>query len=257
MTLAGKEPLDPTKMRENNGIIVVNMGPSGAGKTTLLETLLPKYGPVAVLDHDGKAHVLKKDPLIEIYPALTWDEVDLYVQDLEKQSLHPHFKTVCFDGTTALQLSTWEKFNIKNIDNPQLRQSAYGKANLLMIDLAQRVRILSERGVNIIFNIWAAKEKAEMGPTSEIVAVTPDITPTLINRMLGMFDFVVYTEPNAQPNPYPPIMRVGGSIQHATRSAISADSPLRELPNVIYKPSWSDFFDTFHGTPWPAAKHTK
>lgn len=255
--LAGIEPVAPDTMRSSSGIIIVNMGPSGAGKTTLLETLLPKYAPVAVLDHDGKGHVLRNNPSMDIYPSHTWKQTDLFVQDLERQSRTPYYKTVVFDGTTALQLSTWDLLGIKDIDNPQLRQSAYGKANSLMIDLAQRVRLLAERGTNIIFNVWAVKEKAEMGPNSEVVSVTPDVTPTLLNRMLGMFDFVVYTEPAPPPKPYPPIIRTGGSPSYATRSATSPESQLRDLPPLIYNPSYTSIIDSFHGEKWPTDKHKK
>lgn len=255
--LAGIESVDPDTMRSSSGIIIVNMGPSGAGKTTLLHTLLPKYAPVCVLDHDGKAHVLKKDSQLDIYPSLTWKQTDAYTQDLEKQSRSPYYKTVCFDGLTALQLSTWDLLGIKDIDNPQLRQSAYGKANSLMIDLAQRVRLLAERGTNIIFNVWAVREKAEVGPNTELVSVTPDVTPTLLNRMLGMFDFVIYTEPSPPPKPYPPIVRTGGSPSYATRSAISQESPLKDLPMLIYNPSYTSIIDSFHGQAWPQDKHKK
>jgi hypothetical protein len=64
-------------------------------------------------------------------------------------------------------------------------------------------------------------------------------------------------EPNDPPNTYPPVMYWGGSLARATRTATSPDSPLATLPNVIYKPSWADIFDSYHGKPWPAEKHRK
>lgn len=253
------EPTLPSQMRLNNGLIIVNMGPSGGGKTTLVETLLPQYAPVALLDVDGKAHVLHDYPNgeIDVFSTKTWDEIDGAIQALEGQSLHPYYKTLVVDGTSAMQLASWDKTNVKNISNPQLKQTAYGQANILMVDIAQRARILAERGMNVIFNVWAVKEKGELGSQSEIVSVTPDLTPTLLNRMLGIFDFVVYTEPNSPPKPYPPVMRTGGSPLYATRSASAPDSPLRDLPALIYNPSYTSILDSYHGTAWPTQKHTK
>lgn len=244
----------PSQLRKSNGMLIVNMGTSGSGKTTLLETLLPKYGPICILDVDGKAHVLRDNPIVDIYPARTWDTLDTKVQDIEKQSLSPYYKTLCVDGTTALQMASWRKTGADTEPNPQLRQTAYGKSNVLMVDLAQRCRTLSERGMNVIFNIWSMREKEE---GDSMVRIFPDITPTLLTRMLGLFDFVFYTEPNAPPKPYPPLLRTGGSLVYATRSALSPESPLHDMPDTIYNPSYTSILDSFHGEPWPTEKHKK
>jgi len=254
-TLANKEPLKPSTMRLNNGLIAVCMGPSGAGKTSLLETLLPDYGPVCVLDIDGKAHVLRDHDDVDVYPCHTWQELDGYLQDLERQSLHPQYKTLVVDGTTYMQVKlAWGKHKVDSIDNAQLRQTAYGKANADMLDFGTRVRILAERGMYVIYNIWSMLEGQE-GEAGK--RIQPDLTGTMLTRFLGGLDFVVYLEPNAPPKPYPPVMRTGGSQLYATRTAVSPDSPLRDLPALIYNPSWASIFDSYRGEPWPTERHNK
>lgn len=256
--LGGVSAQQPSTMRENNGLVIVTMGPSGAGKTTLLETLLPKYGPIAIADVDGKAHVLRDNPNIDVFPCHDWETLDKIVEDLLKTSLHPHYKTFVVDGTTMMQVGlAYKKHNVDKIDNPQVRMGAYGRANSDMLDIGARVRILAERGMNIIYNIWSIREKdaPEEGGASH---VQPDLTPTMLTRFLGVLDFVVYIETAAPPNkPYPPIMRTGGSQVYATRTAISPDSPLRDMPALIYNPSYTSILDCYHGNKWPIEKHTK
>lgn len=244
--LGTKQPVQPSQMRTNNGPIFVCMGQSGAGKTTLLETLNDsEYTPVGVADVDGKAHVLTDRADRDIYPCHTWEDLDGLVQALLADRLKPKYNTFCFDGTTAMQqVLAYNKHKIKQQTNPQVRQSAYGNANLDMVDLAQSARLLAEAGMHIIFNIWSVREKEE---GSELVRITPDLTTTLLNRFLGLFDYVVYLEPNAQPKPYPPVMYWGGSVTRATRNASSPESPLSKVPERMVNPSWRNIFDAYHG----------
>lgn len=258
--LGKHEPVQPSQMRLENGPIVVCMAPSGAGKTTMLETLNDSpYEPVCVLDVDGKAHVLTDRPgKRDVYPCHDWKQLDDHVQALVKERLHPHHLTVCFDGTTAIQqVLSYAKYGLKDIDNPQLRQTAYGRSNVDMVDLAQSARLLAEAGIHVIFNIWATPEKDESPGQSGVVRITPDISPTLLNRFLGLFDYVVYLEQGNQPNPYPPVMYWGGSVSKATRAATSPESPLNKMPERIYRPSWATLFDSYHGKPFPIEKHSK
>lgn len=254
--LGGVPAVKPSEMRKDSGLVIVCMGPSGAGKTTLLETLHDTpYGPVAVADVDGKAHVLRDHDDIDVYPCHTWDVLDNMLIDLTKASLKPYYKTFVVDGTTMMQVGlAWGKHHVDTIDNAQLRQTAYGKANSDMVDFGQRVRVLAERGLNVIYNIWSIIEAQE---DEAMRRVQPDLTPTMLTRFLGILDFVVYLEPNSPPKPYPPIMRTGGSQKYATRTAISPDSPLASLPQLIYNPSWASILDTYHGAPWPTDKHSK
>jgi hypothetical protein len=257
MTLGGVEPTKPSTMRQNNGLIVVCAGPSGAGKTSLLDDpeLIKEYGPIAVLDVDGKAHVLRDHPGLDIYPCHTWKQLDSYVQDLEAHSLHPEYKLVCVDGLALAQTKlAWGHHEVEKIDNPQLRQTAFGKANLDMVNLNARLRILAERGTYIIYNIWAVFESSK---TDAMERWQPDLTGTLLTRFIGVLDLVVFLEPNAPPKPYPPVMRTGGSQLYGTKTAVSPESPLRDMPQTIYNPSWKSLFDSYTGAPWPTAKHSK
>lgn len=248
-------PVQPSIIRAKNGCIVVCMGPSGAGKTTLLETLHPTYAPVCVLDVDHKTHVLTDRQDRDIYPCYTFQQLDEHVQALLQERLHPYYRTIVIDGTTMMQVGlAWGKHNVDKIDNPQLRQGAFGRANSDMLDLGASLRTLAESGTNIIYNIWSTVDKDE---SNGAITVNPDLTPTMLTRFLGILDFVVYLEPNSPPNPYPPIMRTGGSQRYGTRTATSPDSPLRNMPPLIYKPSWTSIFDSFSGAPWPTALHTK
>lgn len=260
--------MKPSEMRTNNGLIVVTMGPTGHGKTTTLLTLLesrnrtdrenplPSYLPCAVFDVDGKAHVLSDDPDIDVYPCHTWAQVDQYLNELEAQSLKPYYKTVCWDGTALLQTVSQEHANVFGTDNPQIRMSRFGQANQLMIDLASRSRVLAERGLHVIFNVWSFTEKDTVD-TQGLDRVMVDLTKTLQTRFIGQLDFVVYLECAPPPNPYPPIMHTGGSQLYATKTAISPESKLHSMPNKVYNPSYTSIFDAFHGYDWPTAKHTK
>lgn len=250
MKLGQLEAVQPSTMRTSQGPIFVCMGPSGSGKTTLLETLNDSdYIPVAVADIDRKAHVLTDREDRSIYPCHTWQDLDSLVQALLAERLHPRFKTVCFDGTTAAQqVLSYGKHDIRKITNPQSRQTAYGNSNLDMVDLAQSARLLAESGMHVIFNIWCVIEKEEGTQTPP--RWTPDLTPTLLNRFLGLFDYVVGLEVSGQPKPYPPTMYWGGSVTRATRSASSPESPLSNMPNIISNPSWAEIFDSYHGKPW-------
>lgn len=250
-------PAQPSQMRKKFGPTFVNMGPSGAGKTTLLETLndCPDYTPVCVLDVDGKAHVLTDRDDRDIYPCHTWKQLDDNVQELVKTRLHPQYKVVCFDGGTAIQqVLSYTKHQVRETTNPQLRQSAYGNSNLDLIDLAQSMRLLAESGIHVILNIWAASEVVE---GTNMRMTMPDLTPTMLNRFLGLLDFVVYTDKGSMPNPYPPVMQWLGPANLGTRAAVSPDSPLYKMPEKIYRPSWADIFDAYHGQPFPVEKHQK
>lgn len=261
MKLGNIEPMQPSAIRQNNGLIIVTMGPSGAGKTTLIETLYeshdrkdrPDYTPICLLDIDGKAHVLRDNPLLSVYSTRTWEAFDASMQALEAQSKLPHFMTIVLDGVALLQINSQIGANVFKTDNPQVRMSRYGNANINMISLASRLRTISERGVNVILNIWSVDEKQD---DTGVTKVVPDVTPTLVNKFLGQLDFVVYVECDS-PNPYPPIMRTGGSGKYWTRTAVSPESPLYGLPDKIYRPSYTTMLDAFHGYPFPTERHKK
>lgn len=258
--LGNVEAVKPSTMRAKHGASIVCMGMSGAGKTTLLSTLHDTpYAPVAVADVDLKAHVLRDYDDIDVYPCHEWATLDNMVLDLLKQTTNPvtgsYYKTFVVDGTTMMQIGlAWGKYNVSKLSNAMDRQTAFGRANSDMIDLGQRVRILAERGINVIYNIWSISEKAE---DEAMARIQPDLTPTMLTRFLGVLDFVFYLEPAPPPNPYPPIMRTGGSQKYATRTAISPDSPLAQLPSLIYNPSWASILDAFHGKEWDYERHKK
>lgn len=249
--IKGLQPMMPSQVREQAGLLALVMGRTGAGKTSLLETLWPNYSPVAVLDLDGKAHVLRDLPDLTLYVKPTWAQVDEFTQALEHAGAHQKHKTICYDGATMLQLATQESAGVFNTDNPQLRMSRYGEANRNLTSLVSRCRILSERGLNIIFNIWAWSEKEDEQDAYK--KILPDISPTLQNKFVGQFDLVVYLERGSPPHVFPPVMRTGGSERYGTNTAVSPDSPLRSIPDKLVNPSWSMILDAFHGKPqtWP------
>lgn len=256
MKLGQVEAKQPSQLREDWAPTFVCMASSGAGKTTMLETLNDtSYEPVCVLDIDRKAHVLTDRPGRRgVFPCNTWEDLDGYVQELLKQRFSPdRFNAICFDGITAgQQVLSYNKHKVRESVNPQNRQTAYGNSNLDMINIAQSARLIAETGVPVIFNVWAALEKEE---ATGLTIVAPDLTPTLITRMLGLLDFVVYLESNRPPKtPYPPTMHWGGSALRATRSAASPESPLSHMPDKIDNPSWAEIFDSYHGRPFRAAK---
>lgn len=254
-TIGGMSAQKPSEIRQTSGLLSLVMGRTGSGKTSLLEHLwLPdgtptEYCPVAVLDFDGKSHVLRDHDELQVFLKPTWKQVDDFTQDLEKAGKHPPFKTVCYDGTTLLQQVSHEGTGVFTTDNPQLRMNRYGDANRNLIMLASRCRTLSERGIHIIFNIWAWAEKEDEQDAYK--RILPDITPTLQNKFVGQFDFVVYLERNSPPKPFPPVMRTGGSERYGTNTAVSPDSPLRQIPDKVVDPSWKVIFDAFHGKPYP------
>lgn len=256
-TIGGMSAQKPSDIRQTSGLLSLVMGRTGSGKTSLLETLWThqsdqheptEYCPVAVLDFDGKSHVLRDLPNLDIYVKPTWKEVDDFTQAIERSGQHSPYKTICYDGTTMLQLATHEGAGVFTTDNPQVRMSRYGDANRNLQMLASRCRTLSERGIHIIFNIWAWAEKEDEQDAYK--RILPDITPTLQNKFVGQFDFVVYLERNAPPKPFPPVMRTGGSERYGTNTAVSPDSPLRNIPDKVVDPSWKVIFDAFHGKPY-------
>lgn len=253
MKLGNDEAKQPSEIRSTQASTFVCMGQSGAGKTTLLETLNDtEYEPVCVLDIDHKAHVLTDRPGKRgIWTINTWDELDKKVQDLLAQRFSPdRFKVVCFDGTTAVQqVLSYEKHKIK-ISQGMDRVQGYGNSNLDLVGLAKTARLLAEAGTHVIFNIWSTREKDD---NTDLVRITPDLTPTLLTRMLGLLDFVVYLEPANLPKPpYPPNMFWGGNALRATRTAASPESPLSHMPDRIENPSWAEIFDSYHGKPFRA-----
>lgn len=253
-TFAGVQAKKPSEIRQNNGLCAVIMGPSGAGKTTLLLTLLenPTYLPCAVFDVDAKAHVLADNKDIDVYSATTWPLIDKYAQELNKST--KDYKTICWDGLAMMQAQSQDAAGVNTVDNPQIRQTRYGKANTNMVQLAQDSKILAERGINVFFNVWSTLEAEQ---DTGIVHVKPDLTATLLSRFIGVMDFVFMLEPAPPPKPYPPIMRAGGSQKYWTKLAVAPDSPLNDMPDVIYRPSLASILDTFHGKPWPTQKHAK
>lgn len=250
VTVAGIESKQPSEIRESLGLMSLVMGRSGAGKTSLLETLFPsEYTPVWILDFDNKAHVLRDHPgEIEIFKKPNWKQTDEIVQQLEASGKHPPAKTVCFDGVTLLQLETQRSAGVFTTSNPGDRLIRYGDANYNLINLTQRCTTLAERGIHIIFNLWAWTEKEDEQDAYK--KVLPDLTQTLQNKLVGQFTFVVYLERNAPPKTFPPIMRTGGSERYGTNAALSPDSPLRSIPDKLVNPSWKQIFDSFHGKAW-------
>jgi len=186
----------PSEVRALSGLALVNMGPSGVGKTTLIETLYDTpehaadYAPVAVLDVDGKAHVLRNSPHLEVYSAVTWTEIAVYADALAK-SCAP-FKTIVWDGVAIMQSKSHEYVGVDKQDNPMERQKLYGKANVLMIQIAQQAKILAEQGTNVIFNIWSKPKTQD--PDSNVEMIQPDITAKLLRDFIGILDLVVFTE---------------------------------------------------------------
>lgn len=249
------ESVQPSTIRNHRGLIIVNMGPSGSGKTTLLETLylshdrkdLPDYTPVCVFDIDGKAHVLRDNPLLHIFPVHDWPTLDAHVQEVEKARLHPPFNTIVFDGTALMQTRTQQAAGVYTTDNPMVRQRNYGTANMNMIDIASRAVVLAESSINVIFNIWSV---TELDPDTNIAHVIPDLTGALQTKFIGQLDFVVHLECSSPPHPYPPTMRTGGSNKWATKTAVSPDSPLRALPDKILNPNYTHIIDAFRGHPY-------
>lgn len=253
--LGASTPVQPSAIRAKSGLVLVNMGPSGAGKTTLLETLYDSeehakaYAPVCVLDVDGKAHVLRDSPHLDVYKCLVWEQCDAHSQALNAST--GVYKTICWDGLAIMQSKSHKHQNLHKIDNAMLRQSAYGKSNVEMVAIAEQAKILAERGINVIFNIWSTSADDLDDGITKIMA---DFTNALRKDFLGIMDFVVYTECAPAPKPYPPIMRTGGSQKYATRTAVSPDSPLRGLPATIRNPNLGNILDSWHGAPWKSSQ---
>lgn len=274
MSLGNLPARRPSEIREKAGVLVLVMAETGTGKTTLLETLwdppqdqtqignsrlwVPHggYTPVAVFDIDHKAHVLRDLPGLHVYATHTWPQVDDATKQIERGLVGDNpfipFPTVVYDGTTLLQVATQEHAGVVNERNPQIRQTLFGQANTNMMALIKRARVMADKGVNVIFNIWSAPVKNE---ATGITTILPDLTDTMQRRFVGALDFVVYLERNPGPNPYPPVMYTGGFVGYGTKTATSPDSPLRKMPQIIYKPSYQSIFDSFRGAPWPEEKH--
>lgn len=269
MPLAGLVARRPSEIREQAGVLILVMAETGTGKTTLLETLWdapsepagswvgrPEYTPVAVFDIDHKAHVLRDLPGLHVYATHTWTEVNDATKQIERGLVGDKpfipFPTVVYDGTTLLQTATHEHVGVPQERNPQLRQTLFGQANTDMMSLVKRARVMADKGINVIFNIWSAPTKNE---ATGITSILPDLTDTMQRRFVGALDFVVYLERQPGANPYPPVMYTGGFVGFGTKTAVAPDSPLRKMPQIIYRPSYQSIFDSFRGQEWPTAKH--
>lgn len=277
MPLGGLVARRPSEIREQAGVLILVMAETGTGKTTLLESLWdllplpngtepgaagsewvgrPEYTPVAVFDIDHKAHVLRDLPGLHVYATNTWAQVDEATKQIERGLVGTTpfipFPTVVYDGTTALQIASQEHVGVASERNPQIRQTLFGQANTSMVGLVKRARVMADKGVNVIFNIWSAPIKND---ATGITTVLPDLTDTMQRRFVGLLDFVVYLERQPGANPYPPVMYTGGFVGFGTKTAVAPDSPLRKMPQIIYNPSYQSIFDSFRGAPWPTAKH--
>lgn len=279
MSLGNLPARRPSEVREKAGVLVMVMAETGTGKTTLIETLWdpptaagvggmasasntlawigrPEYTPVALFDIDHKAHVLRDLPGLHVYGTYTWPQINEATKQIEKGLVGDTpfipFPTVVYDGTTAMQIASHEASGVYSERNPQLRQTMFGIANVDMVGLVKRCRVMADKGINVILNIWSAPVKNE---ATGVTTILPDLTDTMQRRFVGLLDFVVYLERNPGPSPYPPVMYTGGFVGYGTKTAVSPDSPLRKMPQIIYNPSYQSLFDSFHGAPWPEAKH--
>lgn len=249
-SLAGLTPVKPSHIRRTKGIDMAILGPQSGGKTSLLATLAENkdYLPLAVFDFNGGAHVLADHPDIDIYQVDSWAQAEKIEQQLASGDMQ--YNSVAFDVVTEMQLLAQEHVGVFKTDNPQLRMNKYGEANAKTLSYVRSLHTLTGDGLNVFWIVWAMEDK-----DGDIVKVTLDLSPTFRRQFQATVDFVVYVEQSPPPNPYPPTMRTGGSNKYATRTRVSPDSPLLQLPNVIYQPSLASILDCFHGGEWDAQRH--
>lgn len=251
-SMAGLAPVKPSTIRRTKGLDMAILGPQSGGKTSLLYTLTenPEYLPLAVFDFNGGAHVLKDHEDIDIYQVDSWAQAEKIEQQLSNGDMQ--YNSVAFDILTEMQLLAQEHCGVFKTDNPQLRMNKYGEANAKTLSLTRSLHTLTNDGLNVFYLVWAMEDR-----DGDIVKLTMDLSPTFRRQFTGVVDFCVYVEQSPPPNPYPPTMRTGGSNKYATRTRVSPDSPLLQLPNVIYQPSLASILDCFHGAPWDSARHNE
>lgn len=264
MKVGNIQSKQPSELRTKHGLVLLNMGPPRNGKTTMIRTLYDTeehaklYGPVGLADCDGNAHVLEDSPHLHVYDATSFDAA---IKLSEGIAARCEFKTWVWDGIANLQAQSHIHYGIQTTKEPRL---VYGPANISMSKISQQAKILAEFGTNVIFNVWSKPETLD--PTGDgMLKIMPDLTASLLRDFVGLIDFIVYTECAPKiivagkqvQDPYPPIMRTGGSSSYGTGSRVSPDSPLRDMPDIIYNPSLASILDSFHGEPWPTDKHKK
>jgi phage nucleotide-binding protein len=192
-------------MRGNAGVCCVIFGHGGVGKTTMACSAQdsPFGKDVLLIDVDlGVESVADREDIAVEQPD-NWkvnrpDQMSLYgiTQRLKSQGEDvKRFKTVIFDSMTAIYDLILQDI-LKASPTPDMpSQPEYGKANQALIQLVQDMRMLSRKGVNVIFICHAKEVEQESGPVLTRLALTPGVT-NAVTRIVDHIGFLI-ADPNS------------------------------------------------------------
>lgn len=251
--LGGQEPQTPSQVAATQGMICGIMGLPFAGKTSLADTLLDDEitYPVCVIQVGGGAHVLKDVPdKLVVYTPRDWHHLTQMIRDLVNDPAP--FKSVWLDTMTYIVEDNMEIHDVKDKEPGRERQIAYGDANFDIVKLHRDLitDLAANTGVNVFIVYHATRpevreKSGDANPTLPTQHIA--LSNTLSLKITGLLDILVFIEAKDGPNPYPPRMRLHGSLKYETRLRFRPDHPIKKLPAVVENPSLPALVRAFRG----------
>lgn len=251
--LYGIPAKNPSDVAKDKGCVCGIMGLPYTGKTSLLPTLLPKYGPVGVIDVGGGTYVLKNEPgVIQVWEPQDWFQLNGMLDALEEDPAP--FKTIWLDAVSYMQQQNIDFHDIhsKTVNDKRGRQILYGESNWDVVQKihSRLINLSKTHGTHIFFVYWMTRPvQQEGGENPSLTQRHIYLSPTVGVMVNGILDLLIAVSKTPGSEPYPPILTLDHDQSIETKIRLAPDNPLKKWPgNVKANPTiLTDLIDAFKG----------
>lgn len=251
-TLYGMPGKNPSEVAESKGFVCGIMGLPYTGKTSLLPTLLPKYGPIAMIDMAGGSYVLPDmRPIVQVFDPPDWNTLNNQIHELA-QDPEP-FKSIWIDAVSWMQYENQDYYDIhsKNPNDKRGRQVLYGESNWDVVRKihSQLIDLANTRGINVFFVYWITRPTRQEGGETILEQRHIQLSPTVGVAVNGVLDILIATAKQTGSTPYPPMITLDGDQSIETKVRLNPNNPLKRWSGTVQaNPTiLSDMIDAFKG----------